>query len=565
MSIGLPEVLLSDRVTGYTRGRPRSTFFRPSVEHGVADSLFPSTIARSQVSKAVNFDMSKDGHLETRGGSQKQTDTAVGTSDAVPNRHVYIKRETDGTLTRVKLLKSGTSMYKYNTSTGVWDSIRTGLASLNRGCFVDFVDSSGNEVVLYCDGTNFLMYDNSSFTDILAKFTAGPGTDCPRYIFVKHNVCFASGDDTNPDVLYWCEPLSPDLNWPTSGYAILEGGVDKITGINELYNYVIVGCLNSVYMLTGRTSATFALVKVNSESGCTSHWSMITHGGYVYWANGTGFQIGKLRAAEDDGMDVEYMSFNMQTTFADIVDGYQDIIQGAYDDEKKQIYWCIKTGSNSHPDKLFIYSTVRSRPAQLPPEFGPDLRYVWAGYYSGLNFNSVSVTEDANGKDELHIVDDAGVDYFMHTEYKDKRAVGVLTGTDVAFEIRTRAETFGGRGVTARVMEWFPTLYQKHNSGYTVQFLVDNTELFPANPVNVKFTGNIPFWNDGGDPLITTEWGSTIWAVKPILNAKINLAKKCYSIIAIIKSDGSNAQEEGTWVGYDMLYQRDPIPQGKAA
>ena len=89
--------------------------------------------------------------------------------------------------------------------------------------------------------------------------------------------------------------------------------------------------------------------------------------------------------------------------------------------------------------------------------------------------------------------------------------------------------------------------------------------MFPDTPQAIKFAGNIPFWNSGADPAITTKWNSTVWSDKAVLNAKVGLKQKCYSIIAIITSDGSNPHEEGTWAGYDMLYQRDPIPQGKAA
>ena len=564
MALGLPSVLLSDRGLRYSRGRLRSTFFRPSVEHGVSDSAYPHTIARTQLSKAFNFDLSKDGFMETRGGSIKITDTDPASTGSFPTAHIYTKRETDGTITRKRMMVSGTVLYEYNTSTGVWDSKQTGLAT-DRVSMVNFVNAAGTDVMLLADGNALYMYDGSSVSNITANFTAGSATQAPRYLLVKHNVCFAAGDDANPDVLFWCDPLKPNSDWPSNGFALLEGGLDKITGISELYNYVIVGCLNSIYMVTGRISATFALFKVNNDQGTTSHWSMVSQGGYVYFANSSGFFIGKLRAAEDDGMDVEYISQNMQRTFSNIVAGFWDNIQGTYHDGKQAIYWTVRTGSNSHPDKLFVYSVIRSQPVLGPPEFGPDLRYVWAGYYTGINWNSITVQKDSNGKDELYAIDNNGTMYLLHSEFKDKRAVGEsVAGTDVSYEIRTRAETFGGRGVTARVMEWFPTLYQKHNGAFSVQFLIDSTELFPASPINIKFTGNIPYWHDGTDDQISATWNGSLWVGKPILNAKLSLAKKCYAVIAIITADGSNTKEEGTWVGYDMLYQRDPIPQGKA-
>lgn len=557
---------LTDAILGavrHTSKRGTNSINRPSVQHGVNDSFYPNTIASTQVSKAVNFDITKDGQLETRGGSQLLTDTAMGSTGTYPHEHLLTIRESDGTLTRTRLCKSGTVLYKYNTSTGVWDSIQTGLATA-RPCMVNFVNTAGSDIMVYCDGTNMLMYDGTTVTDILSNFTAGNATSAPRYLFVKHSVLFASGVKEDPDVIFWCDPRKPDSDWPSQGYAIIEGGVSKITGIGELYSYVIVTTLNSIHLLTGRTSATFSFFSVNNERGCTSHWSIVNEGGYIYFANADGFYVGKLRAAEDDGMEVDYIGANLQNTFASIVDGYWDNIVGTYHAGKRQIYWTVQNAGSSTVNRLFVYSVVLSHPELSAPSFGNDLRYVWAGYFEGLDFASVNVMQDSNGQDFLSVVSSTGFVYTMYTGFKDLRAVGASTGTNIEYEIRPREETFGRTGSTVRVMSFFPTMYQKHNGGFNVQFLINRTTLFPASPINITFSGNIPYWNDGNDERITAAWGNTVWTEKPILSAKIGLKQKCYSIIPIIKSDGSNAQEEGSWIGYGMTFQRMPQAQGRA-
>ena len=115
MSIGLPSGLLSDRRLRYSRGGRRQPFYRPSVAHGVNDTPYSATIATSQVSKAVNFCISQGGELETRGGSIKTSNTAVASTGNLCGYHMFTKRETDGTLTRIKIKKSGTVLYKFNT------------------------------------------------------------------------------------------------------------------------------------------------------------------------------------------------------------------------------------------------------------------------------------------------------------------------------------------------------------------------------------------------------------------------------------------------------------------
>jgi len=516
------------------------------------------------VSKAVNFDMSPDGQLDTRGGGIKLTDTAVASTGESPELHQFIKRETDGTLTLKTMLKSGTVLYGYNTSTGVFDSVQTGL-STDRASMINFVNAAGAEVMLYADGSNFIMYDGSTVTNIASNYTAGNAASAPRYIFAKHNVCFAVEDD-NPDVLFFCDLLAPNSNWPSQGFLILEGGIDRITGIGEIYDYVLVTTLNSVYIITGRTRSQFALIKVNSTNGCTSHHSIVSHEGFVYWANQSGFKIGKLRRADSDGMEVEHISNNIQNTFEEGKDGFWNNIVGTYHSEKKSIYWTMKAAASDQPDRLFAYSVIRSRPELPPPDHpGPDLRFVWSGYYEGYNFNAVKVIEDSTGKDELYVADEAGLVYLMHSGYKDKRAVGASTGTDVSYEIRGREETRGGAGREFRIMTFLPLFYQQHNGGFNVQFLVNRSQLVPSSAVTVSFRGNIPYYNDGTVASVTTLWGSSVWSLRPVLNAKISLKTKVFSVIPLIKSSGSNPKEEGTWVGCSWIIQDFPVVQGKAA
>jgi hypothetical protein len=547
----------------YTRAIRQTTERRPSVRHGVNDSLYPSTIARSQVSKSVNFDMTPDGLFETRGGSQLLTDTAVASVAANPGLFQFIARATTGALTLRTMFKSGTVLYQYNTSTGVFDSKKTGL-STNKASMVNYVNSAGNEVMVYADGENLFTYDGTTITDIASKFTAGPGSDIPRYLYVKWNVLFASGDDANPDALIFCDPFKPDSDWPAAGSIILEGGVDKVTGLNEIGDHVIVTAVDSIHIVTGRTGATFAPIKVNSNVGCTSHWSIISHGNVTYWANPTGFYMGRLRALEDEGMVVEPISQHMENTYSGIISGGWNNIEGTYHPRFQEIFWSVQSDGANTVDQLFVYSTVQSRPLNPPAEFesGLDLRFVWAGYFSGLDFGSVAVLKDANGRSDLYAAGQTGFVHKMHTGYKDGRAVGVDTGTNIAYEIQSREETYGG---VARVTEFLPTFYQKHNGGFNVQFLINRSVLFPTSPINLTFRGNIPYWNNGTDPNISSKWNSTVWTSKPILLARTILKKKCYSIIAIVKSSGSNTQEEGTWIGHDIKHQNISQKQGKAA
>tara|TARA_R110000824_G_scaffold83438_1_gene208921 strand:- start:734 stop:2401 length:1668 start_codon:yes stop_codon:yes gene_type:complete len=546
---------------------------RPSVEHGVSDTSYPNRVAITQASKAVNFDMALDGKLESRGGSYYLTTTAAHPAGNMTFIHDYTSRGTDGSVTHTIIAKCFSVLFKYNTSTGVFDSIKTGLSPLNKPSIVNFVSDAGAEVLIYADGENLGMYDGSSWTDISGNFNAITGRDMPRYVFVKHNRLWAAGDDANPDVVYFCPTMSPDTNWGANDWVRIAGGLEKITGISEIYSHLLVSGQNSMHIITGMTPVDFSPIQVSDEAGCSSHWSIVTVGSEVYWASEDGIHIGRLRASEDDALATETISLNMQVTYDRIAAGSHGTIEGVYFSPKKQIYWAVRDGDNgrSEADRLLVLSIARSSINSPKPTFGPDTRFVWAGHHefadAAHTYGCISVVKTSNEIPELYIGGINGRALIMYSGYKDARDTKASTtgAANVEYEIRSREETFGGTARTARVAYFFPTFYQKHNSSCTVQFIINRTILKPTTSRAITFRGNIPYWNDGTDPQITSKWSSTIWDDKPVLSAKVRVGHQAHSVIFLIKNDGSRTKDEVSWVGYDMDYQSLARVRGRDA
>ena len=120
---------------------------RPSVEHGVSDTSYPNRVAATQCSKAINFDMAIDGKLESRGGSYFINTTAANPAGNMTYLHDFTLRNSDGTVTHTIIAKCFTVLYKYNASTGAFDSVKTGL-STNKPSIVNFVNDNGDEVLV---------------------------------------------------------------------------------------------------------------------------------------------------------------------------------------------------------------------------------------------------------------------------------------------------------------------------------------------------------------------------------------------------------------------------------
>ena len=549
-----------------------SALNRPSVEHGVSDTRYPNQVAITQVSKAVNFDMALDGKLESRGGSYYLTTTAANAEGNMTYIHDFVQRGTNGVVTHTIIGKAHDTLYKYNASTGVFDSFKTGLGT-SKPSIVNFVSDAGSEIIAYADGDNFGIYDGTTWTDISSKYNAITGRDMPRYLYVKHNRLLASGDDTNPDVVYFSPSMSPDTNWGANDWVRIAGGLEKITGLSEIYSHILVSGQNSMHIITGKTPVDFSPIQVSDEAGCSSHWSIVTVGSEVYWASEDGIHIGRLRAAEDDALDTEMISANMQVTYDGIAAGSHGVIHGAYFAPKKQIYWTIRDSANgrSNADRMLVLSVTRSSINGVKPVFGPDTRFVWAGYHefagAAHSYGCIGVVKTANEIPELYIGGIDGKAMIMYSSYKDGRAtVAATTGiADVEYEIRSREETFGGTARTARVGYFYPTFYQKHNASCNVQFIINRTILKPTSARAITFRGNIPYWNEGTDPQITSQWSSTIWEEKPVLSAKVRVGHQAHSVIFLIKNDGSRVKDEISWVGYDMDYQALTRVRGRDA
>ena len=216
-----------------------------------------------------------------------------------------------------------------------------------------------------------------------------------------------------------------------------------------------------------------------------------------------------------------------------------------------------------------MYSVARSTPTG-GAAFGPDLRYVWAGYHTftgtSHSYTSIAVIRNSNEIPELYVGGVNGKAAVMYSDYKDLRSSASATsGTNVTYEIRSREETFGGTARTARVGYFYPTFYQKHNGGCNVQFILNRAVLKPDTARNITFRGNIPYWNNGNEIDITTQWASTIWDEKPVLSAKIRVGRQAHSIIFLIKNDGSRDKDEISWVGYDLDYQNLRNVRGRDA
>ena len=530
----------------------------PSVRGGYNDSLFATNIANDQVSFAKNCKMALEGFLTQRDGTVKVSDTATGASDIVYDIHGFYKHNSDGTITRYTLIKAGTVLYSFNSTTVVFDSVKTGLAA-TKASMVNFFNGSGVECVVYADGSNFGMWDGTTWTS-LTKPTSW--TTFPKYLEVDDNVLWMAGDSVLVYRLCYSESLDPTTIKANSFFEIDSGEGTAITGLKRMENYLLIGKENALHLILGSTFTDFSRLRVTRNVGVSSHWSIQSVGNVVYFVNNNGIWLGRLRALQEDGMDTELISGNIQRRFQTISAGTHNKISSVYDGANGQIIWAVNSTSNTYYDEAFVLSLWHSDPTLAKSLKGPDPRFVWAGVWVGLKLQSLATVQNSNGVEVVHI---GGNDGFVRTTLstlrKDNCAVGATTGTDIEWEVDTIELFFPTTARTARVSKFYPILFQKYNNSVNIEWVVDQSQRLPvdntgvAAPRTIAFTGNIPYWHELTSTDITTQWGTSIWAEKPIIQAQVTLKWRgvmATSILFILSSEGTNALDDYSFAGFSI-------------
>ena len=541
---------------------PFKFIHRRSFQDGVNDSDFQAEIGADQVNRAINMDMSHDGRLESRGGSIRTTSAATAASETVHLIYEY-KRVVAGAVTRTFMVFAGTRLLSSDLTAGTFTEVATGLADVKPSC-ATFKDDAGLDVMYWADGTNFKFYDGIAVTNMLTHFQAGAaGATVPRYLLAQHQRLWAAGGTCQAHRVFHSPQAHAEQTWGANDYVTIEGARDQVTGLGTVYDYPFIGAEDSCFIVAGKAGDAadpFRVVRVASNAGTTSHWSIVSHEGNVFFVREKQILIGRLRAAEKDGLDVEVISGNVRNTYGLVADGEWDTVQGVYLAEAQQIYWTMQTTDASNPDRVLVYSTARSRPNDPIAPDAPDTRFVWAGYWTGLDFNSIGVVRDSNGAAGLYVGGSDGYVRKMYSGYLDDRAFADTGGDYVLYEVRPRAEDFGGPATAARVHSVYPRFFMRKNSSLQAEWILNNSQRLPSTPSVVQFRGNVPYMYGDAEEDVTTSIDTTIITNKPVLTARIRVGAKANTLQLVLTNVDAIDGELYSFSGVSYKVQPKGIP-----
>lgn len=199
-----------------------------------------------------------------------------------------------GPILGVKVGLSGVFAVRYNgtTDNAVYFSLGSGWTKVNTTARPGLVTKARGvtsyiitPAIIFLDGINYAgKWDGATWTVL-------NGTDAPlgaKWGAVLANRLILAGYGTSREITI-SEPNS-DIAFTAGGGAISIPIADKIMGIKTFRETLYIYCENSIKILTGSTSADFAIADVTNSIGCIAGDSIQELGGDVIFLAPDGFR-----------------------------------------------------------------------------------------------------------------------------------------------------------------------------------------------------------------------------------------------------------------------------------
>jgi hypothetical protein len=365
-----------------------------------------------------NVDYPRWPAMSVRAGSSKLTATQMS-AHAVTG--LYDVGLSSGT--RVILAKCNTVLYKYNTSTGVFDSVDTGLTAGNArfATYKDTILRFGPEAP-----------EKSTNGSTWAALGGTPPT--AKYVTVHGDRVFAANASGYESILYF-SALENAEDWTTITGSGAAGSIPVdtndgtvITGLWELpgWGRLLVGKERALYFLRGTGPASFTADFVTRKSGPVAQEAgVVTPTGEFYFAAHDGIYL------FDGWSPPRQIQGPVQTTWDTRNKSCLSRIATGYTNEGgvERILFAIPTGSAVSPDKVLVYYP-NIKVAEAATGRARGIWSIWSGVTPYL-FAPVQVS---------------GVDYLMWGDsagYVWKALQGTRDGTtDIAWSRESGAYDF---------------------------------------------------------------------------------------------------------------------------
>lgn len=281
--------------------------------------------------------------------------------DESPVTGIHVLNQKDGK--RFILAQTVSGIWAINEGIGEYQNIKTGLhfnypfrfaPFLNKGYFANGVDP-------------LIEFDGQEFSE---------NTKAPvgRFIEVKDNVMYISGDIQHPSRVYYSEIADTDdwTGWDeiTNHFEVLTDDGDSITGIVRQNGNLVIFKNNKIFVLYGTDSSNYVLREMHSNIGCIAPGSIVNVLNNVFFLARDGIYI-------FDGVNVNLISHKIRPLLSKIL--HIQKVQATF---YEQLYLLsFAEGDSEYNNRILAYDVFRQ---------------AWS-YFTGINANCFSNFDSQRG------------------------------------------------------------------------------------------------------------------------------------------------------------------------
>lgn len=276
-------------------------------------------------------------------------------------------------------------------------------------------------VCIMMNGTDYPVYWNGTDATVtrLPDLGGVAGTMSPinHYQIYYDNRVFAAGLSTNPSRLHYTAINEAD-DWTNGGtLEIGTGDGQEITGLaaskyagTDTYDKLVVFKDNSIYLVdtSDANPTNWRSVKISSEVGCVSNWSIQNIADKLAWLDIDGLYV-------LDGIMVNFVSDRISATIDSLADArLSEAISVVNKDYDHYLLSVSSNGATEH-DTIICYDYLLN---------------VFCGTWDGINANAMAdVIVQNTGENRVYFGDYYGTCWQLYTNTNDGVPSGTQDGT----------------------------------------------------------------------------------------------------------------------------------------
>jgi len=327
---------------------------------GYATDLAPQVREVSHLQRAENTIYSVGGSALKVGGSVRVNSSAISSTPNITGMRDFWITGTSGTYTqKYVLMTSNQKIYKEDMD-GTFDEI-TGSASITADAIPVFCQA-GDLLLIFTDKNDTPLKWSGSGN----VATLGGSPPAGRGAVLHLNRVWTWGVNANPSRITYGAGGDPEdyTGSDTGSIDISDDDGDRIIGVVSHKDRLFIfkgPNIGSVHVISGRTTAAFAVTKLVGGIALQSHNSIVEVGNDVWFMSDRG--IHSLSATEKFGDFVEAdLTRFLRGFFTNEVKRSQlNAVWGTNYTRKSCVVWTATSAASSEPDMIFGLSYILSQ------------------------------------------------------------------------------------------------------------------------------------------------------------------------------------------------------------